>query len=55
MADTDGKHTDKGAPTDAAHKEAGDGSTDGAVPAGLTVEELLKRAEAGDAEGGGTG
>lgn len=37
-------------------KTPGDGTLQGAVPAGLTVEELRRRAEKGPAQGvGGTG
>jgi hypothetical protein len=39
------KHTDQGAPTDATHQDAGDGSLTGSVPAGLTPEQLRERAE----------
>jgi hypothetical protein len=37
------RHTSQGAPTDAAHQEAGDGALTGSVPAGLTSEERAKR------------
>ena len=46
--------TGSGAATDGAHQEAGDGSTTGSVPAGLTVDELLKQAEE-KRDDGGTG
>ncbi len=53
---TDDKtHTDKGAPTEAAHLDAGDGSLTGSTPAGLTVDELLKQARSGKTDDGGTG
>jgi hypothetical protein len=42
---SDRKHTDEGAPTDAAHQEAGDGTLTGSVPAGLTPDQLKERAE----------
>jgi hypothetical protein len=42
---TEPRHTDQGAPTDAAHQDAGDGSLTGSVPAGLTPEQLKQRAE----------
>lgn len=44
-------HTDQGAPTDEAHKDAGDGYSTGSVPAGLTADEMLKQAE-GKNDGG---
>ncbi len=48
-------HTGHGAPTDEAHQDAGDGSLTGSTPAGLTVDELLKRANSGKPDDGGTG
>lgn len=48
-------HTDGGAPTDAAHQDAGDGTLTGSVPAGLSVDELLEEAEGGKTDDGGTG
>ena len=47
--------TEQGAPTDAAHQDAGDGSLTGATPAGLTVDELLDQAASGKTDDGGTG
>lgn len=38
-------HTPDGAPTDAAHRAVGDGSLLGAVPAGLSPDELRELAE----------
>lgn len=38
------RHTQQGAPTDAAHQDAGDGALTGSVPAGLTREEFAERA-----------
>lgn len=38
-------HSESGAPTDEAHREAGDGSLTGSIPAGLTSDELRKSAE----------
>ena len=38
-------HTESGAPTDKAHKDAGDGYTTGSVPAGLTVDEMLEQGD----------
>lgn len=35
-------HTQSGAPTDKAHRDAGDGALTGSVPAGLTPEELRR-------------
>ncbi len=48
-------HTDRGAPTDEAHQESGDGSLTGSTPAGLTVDELLEQAESDKPADGGTG
>jgi hypothetical protein len=39
------RHTEGGAPTDAAHQDAGDGALTGSVPAGLTAQELLDRSQ----------
>lgn len=49
------KHTDRGAPTDGAHQDVGDGSLTGSTPAGLTVDELLDQANSGKSDDGGTG
>lgn len=38
-------HTPSGAPTDKAHKEVGDGTLVGSIPAGLSLEELQKIAD----------
>ena len=51
----DDTHTDQGAPTDAAHQEAGDGALTGSIPAGLTADELLKSVNSNTASDGGTG
>lgn len=51
----DDEHTAGGAPTDKAHEDAGDGSLAGAIPAGLSAEELLKIANSGKTDDGGTG
>ena len=51
----DKTHTDKGAPTDEAHLDAGDGSLTGSTPAGLTVDELLEQARSDKTDDGGTG
>ncbi len=51
----DDTHTDQGAPTDAAHQEAGDGALTGSIPAGLTVDELLKSSNSEKSSDGGTG
>lgn len=48
-------HTDSGAPKDEAHREAGDGTLTGSVPAGLTPEELRKAAEDDETVEPGTG
>lgn len=54
-ASSNASHTKGGAPTDAAHDEAGDGSLAGATPAGLTVNELLEQANSDKTDDGGTG
>jgi hypothetical protein len=51
----DSAHTEQGAPTDAAHQNAGDGSLTGSIPAGLTVAELMKQANSDKPSDGGTG
>ncbi len=51
----DSAHTSQGAPTDEAHKDAGDGSLTGSVPAGLTADELMEQANSGKPSDGGTG
>ncbi|MFL5255463.1 MAG: hypothetical protein ACJ8AI_21725 [Rhodopila sp.] len=38
------RHTPEGAPTDAAHQDAGDGALTGSVPAGLTTDEQRDQA-----------
>jgi len=48
-------HTDAGAPTDEAHRDAGDGSLTGSTPAGLTSEELLEQVNSTKLDDGGTG
>lgn len=48
-------NTGQGAPTDKAHEDAGDGSLQGSVPAGLTTDELLEQANAPKTDDGGTG
>ncbi len=48
-------HTEGGAPTNKAHEDAGDGSLSGAIPAGLTVDELLEQANSDKTDDGGTG
>lgn len=42
---SDETHTESGAPTDKAHRDDGDGSLTGSVPAGLTPDELRRIAE----------
>lgn len=49
------KHTGRGAPTDEAHQDAGDGTLTGSTPAGLTVDELLEQANSDKPDDGGTG
>ncbi|WP_340316515.1 hypothetical protein [Rhizorhabdus argentea] len=51
----DPEHSPSGAATDQAHAAAGDGTLQGAIPAGLTPEELLKIARAEPTDDGGTG
>ena len=51
----DTAHTEGGAPTDEAHQDAGDGTLTGVVPAGLSVDELLKVSKGGRTDDGGTG
>lgn len=51
----DATYTDGGAPTDEAHEKAGDGSSTGSVPAGLTISELEEVARNGNSNDGGTG
>lgn len=48
-------HMGQGAPTDEAHQDAGDGSLTGSIPAGLTVDELMKQANSNKPSDGGTG
>ena len=51
----DAGHTEGGAPTDKAHEDAGDGALTGAVPAGLSGDELQEIANSGKTDDGGTG
>lgn len=51
----DPEHTESGAPTDAAHRAVGDGTLVGAVPAGLTPDELLDLAKTDQLSESGTG
>lgn len=48
------RHTPEGAPTDAAHQDAGDGALTGSTPAGLTRKELLERAQEQTRDDAGT-
>ena len=48
-------HMPSGAPTDRAHLEAGDGSLQGSIPAGLSIEELNEIAESDQSVESGTG
>lgn len=48
-------HTGSGAPTDEAHREAGDGTLTGTMPAGLTPEEMQAAAESDQPTDPGTG
>ncbi|WP_294392998.1 hypothetical protein [uncultured Sphingomonas sp.] len=52
---TEPAHTAEGAPTDAAHAAAGDGTLQGAIPAGLTPEQLAELVESPPTDDGGTG
>jgi hypothetical protein len=47
--------TPSGAPTDKAHEEAGDGTLQGSIPAGLSLDELQKIAEDDQSVDSGTG
>jgi hypothetical protein len=38
-------HTESGAPTDEAHREVGDGTLTGSMPAGLSPEEMAERSQ----------
>jgi hypothetical protein len=51
----DPEHTESGAPTNAAHQAVGDGTLVGAVPAGLTPDELLALAKSDQLSESGTG
>ena len=48
-------HTETGAPTDKAHLEAGDGTLQGSIPAGLSIEELEQIANDDQSVESGTG
>lgn len=51
----DQAHTPQGAPTDRAHERAGDGTSQGAVPAGLTREQLKEIGRSEKTDNTGTG
>ena len=51
----DETHTDKDAPTEEVHLDAGNGPLTGSTSAGLTVDELLKQAHSNKTDDGGTG
>ena len=51
----DPAHTESGAPTDQAHRDAGDGTLVGSVPAGLSLKEMKKMAEEDQPTESGTG
>jgi hypothetical protein len=51
----DPAHTDAGAPTNQAHRDAGDGTLIGSVPAGLSPKELEDLAQKDQLAEGGTG
>ena len=50
----DGAHTAGGAPTDQAHRDAGDGTLTGSVPAGLSLEQLRQAANSDKTDDSGT-
>ncbi len=50
----DGAHTEGGAPTDRAHRDAGDGTLTGSVPAGLSLEQLREAANNDKTDDSGT-
>ena len=50
----DGAHTEGGAPTDQAHRDAGDGTLTGSVPAGLSLEQLHEAANSDKMDDSGT-
>ncbi len=50
----DDAHTDGGAPTDQAHRDAGDGTLTGSVPAGLSLEQLRQAANSDKTDDSGT-
>ena len=50
----DGAHTEDGAPTDQAHREAGDGTLTGSVPAGLSLKQLREAANNDKTDDSGT-
>ena len=50
----DDAHTAGGAPTDQAHRDAGDGTLTGSVPAGLSVEQLREAAKGDKTDDSGT-
>jgi len=52
---SDETHTDSGAPTDKAHLEAGDGTLQGSIPAGHSIEELQEIARDDQSVESGTG
>jgi hypothetical protein len=50
-----GRDTESGAPTDEAHREVGDGTLVGSIPAGLSPEELCEIANSDQSVESGTG
>ena len=50
----DGAHTAGGAPTDQAHRDAGDGTLTGSVPAGLSLKQLREAADNDKTDDSGT-
>ena len=49
-----GGHTEGGAPTDRAHRDAGDGTLTGSVPAGLSLKQLREAANNDKTDDSGT-
>ena len=50
----DPSHTESGAPTNEAHREVGDGTLVGSMPAGLTPDEMENMANTDQLSEGGT-
>ena len=50
----DGAHSTGGAPTGQAHRDAGDGTLTGSVPAGLSLKQLREAAKGDKTDDSGT-